>query len=407
MAVPLQSDQILRIESLGDNCEPGFVLRNLGCEAGSLFRWARATPEQLLAVLRANFAGMYELAKLTPLRDEMVTDERYGIGWHTELRSRQVAGQRSFIADEGKRRKIHLKEMRKIDYLTAKFTARAKLGGVIFVIKCNDGIATATIEELITALERLAEGAPFALLEISQSADPLKIGTVEQKRPGWLRGYVSRFAPYDHADDVDMAAWATILDHAFRLFPCPDWAARLSRLAVGEARLELGFPLDKKLDFAKPLLGDRRAGAATLHNGNSWCRRVDDMFRLHGGEPGSAGTILRWTGVYVPGTSRLSATLECPVEDSLRVEVTATVCAANGARLGAWRGSVAPSEPEEIDLHFTAPEPGPLTIEVIVHASRQLQSGERAVIDLSPPALYPATAAEPLIEEEGLVPVGA
>jgi hypothetical protein len=68
----LASAQALRIESLGDNCELGFVLRHLGVEAGSLFRWAAMKPEQLLMKLRADFDGMYEFANLSPLRPAMV-----------------------------------------------------------------------------------------------------------------------------------------------------------------------------------------------------------------------------------------------------------------------------------------------------------------------------------------------
>ena len=53
-----------RIESLGDNCELGFVLRRLGSEEGMLFRWASMQPESLLATLRADFERFYEFDDL-------------------------------------------------------------------------------------------------------------------------------------------------------------------------------------------------------------------------------------------------------------------------------------------------------------------------------------------------------
>jgi hypothetical protein len=63
----LASAQALRIESLGDNCELGFVLRHLGVEAGSLFRWAAMKHEQLLMKLRGNCPGT--LGDDNPLRN--------------------------------------------------------------------------------------------------------------------------------------------------------------------------------------------------------------------------------------------------------------------------------------------------------------------------------------------------
>jgi hypothetical protein len=408
---PFPSDQLLRIESLGDNCEPGFVLRRLGCEAGSLFRWARVTPDQLLAVLRADFDGIYEFAGLTSLYVDMVRDERYGIGWHTEMRSAVADGGRwHFIADHTERQKIYDREIRKIRYLVSKFTSHLRLGGVIFVIKCNDPIGSDTLYAILASLARIAAGAHFALLEIRTSDDPAQIGTVTQERPDLLRGYVSRFAPYARADDIDIAAWTKILDRALQLFPCPDWSARLAKLARAETQITLGFPLDQSLDFTKPILGDLRAGAATLLNGNMWCRPVNGAFRLHGGEPGQPGTILRWIGVHTPGASQLCTTLTCPVDDSLRVDVVAAVRDEDGEDLGTWRGAVTPQEPQDISLDFTPPEQRPITIELIGHASRRLRDGERAVIDIAPLVVSPVLSApkmEAMTSPKDLVSSGA
>lgn len=52
---------LVRFESLGDNCEFGFVHRRLSYEDGSLFRWARIDPWQLYAVLRSDFSGIMNL----------------------------------------------------------------------------------------------------------------------------------------------------------------------------------------------------------------------------------------------------------------------------------------------------------------------------------------------------------
>lgn len=409
----LRSEQILRIESLGDNCELGFVLRELGCEAGSLFRWARVTPELLLAVLRAGFAGIYDYAGLTPIGRDMVDDGRYGIGWHTQMRSVETDGKRRFVAEDEARRKIYLREIRKIRYLIAKFTARVKLGGIVFVIKSNDGLAETTIRALLETLTAMAEGAPFVLLEMRQSDDPAEIGTVAQRTPQWLAGYVSRHAPYDHADEVDLEAWCKVLAATFALFPCPDWSARLAQLTIAEPKLELRFPFDKTLDLSLPIYGDLRAGTAILAHGNDWCRAVNGAFRLHGAAPGEPATTLRWVGVHPSGAMQLCAALRCPIDDSVSVDVTATVRDEDGKSLGEWRGTVAPKEPEEIGLDFVPGEYRSVTVELSVRATRALAPGERAVVDVLPPVLYPAViGAAPAIrteaaQESARVPVPA
>jgi len=280
----LESDQILRIESLGDNCELGFVLRRLGCEAGSLFRWAAMKPEQLLSKLRANFEGMYEFRNLRPLEDDMVVDTQYGIGWHSEMKSALVEGSRVFLLDDAKRRRLYNIEKHKIRYLHAKFVARAQLGGVVFVVKSNEGIEPKTIDDIFEALSELAAGARFALLEVQTTKAPSLVGTVVQQRAGLLRGYVSRFLVRDDPNPPDMEAWIPVLETTLETFSCPDWSKRIVQLHVSGAKIDLAFPSGLPED-ATTTRSNPRVVTATLQHGNSWCRRVDNAFRLHGADP--------------------------------------------------------------------------------------------------------------------------
>jgi hypothetical protein len=408
----LASDQILRFESLGDNCELGFVLRNLGCEGGSLFRWTAMTPHQLLSQLRAKFEGMYEFPNLQPLRTDMVTDVAYGVGWHSSMTSKLIEGQQKFLLDESARRKIYRSESRKIRYLRAKFIARAQLGGLIFVIKSNEEIGNENIEGIFEAISDLAAGARFALLEVRASSDPTLIGTVAQRHPGMLRGYVSRFAPNTEASAVDMDAWMSTLDAALRLFPCPDWPKRIDALRVFDASINLAFPLGRSQDLTKPILGDLRAGAARLLGGNTWCRQVDDSFRLHGAQPDQPGTLLRWTGVHVPGPYRLRGGLLCPVGDSIPLNVAVIVRDDNGTVIAEWRAVVAPDEPRDVALDVAPVNHQPVNIELTVNASRVTESGQRAVVDVSPLTLDPISAAivkpdSPQAPPSALVPAQA
>lgn len=385
----LTSDQILRIESLGDNCELGFVLQKLGCEAGSLFRWAAITPEQLLSKLRANFKGMYEFQNLEPFRDEMVLDTKYGVGWHSDMKSARVGDHRAFLLDEAKRRKIYSIEKHKIRYLLNKFVARVQLGGVVFVIKSNDGIRPKTIEDLFEAISDLAAGARFALLEVQASSESSLVGTVMQRDAGLLRGYVSQFAPYDDAKPRDMDAWVSVLNAALGLSACPDWSRRFAEFRLTTTRIDLAFPFGRSQDLTKPILGDLRAGASVLLHGNTWCRQVNDSFRLHGADPGRPATLLRWTAVHAPSACELYGTLHCPVEDSIPVNVVVLVRDENDTVIGKWRSVIAPNDPDSVTLRFAPPANHPASIELAAHASRPIKSGERAVIDISPLSLNP------------------
>ncbi|UEM07938.1 hypothetical protein JL101_034310 (plasmid) [Skermanella rosea] len=394
MTSPFSPDQLLRIESLGDNCELGFFLGNLGCKAGSVFRWASMKPDQLLAKLRADFAGMYEFDNLSPLRPAMVMDSRYGIGWHTELKSEPVGGSLAFRDDEETRRRIHLKEMRKIRYLVSKFIARSRLGGVLFVVKSNGGIDPATVDGIHEQLRRLSGDAEFALLEVRSTDEAPAVGTVGWVRPGLLRGFVPRFAPYERADDVDMPAWTSILAGALELFPCPQWSDRLASFDVPSAgaAIHLEFPKVRPDGTEAPLPEPPQAGKSALLNGGRWCRSVGDVFRLHGPDPDRISAVLRWAGLRISGSHHLSGSIRCPVADSLPVELTVRTWNERRTVVRSRRFTVAPGRPLDLELDIEPGPANPLVIEVMVNASRPVGSGERAVVDVSPLSLHPAVA---------------
>ncbi len=388
----LRSDQGLRIESLGDNCELGFVLRRLGHEGGSLFRWTAIKPPQLLAMLRDGLEDFYRFDDLEPLRTSMVLDRRYGVGWHSEMRCRPEGHRMAFVHDEALRRKTHLRETRKLRYLTSKFLARVRLGGLLHVVKCNAGIDPAAIEGIHARLRDLAGDAPFALLEVRASDDPALAGTVTERAPGLLRGFVPGFAPYDAADTGDFACWTAILDRALEMVPGDDWTRRLAglRVAFADSTVQLAFPLGADHDLGRPIAADLRAGAGVLHNGGAWCRPFGGAFRLHGPAPDAAGAELHWTGVCADGPRQLGASLRCAVEDSVPVDVVVTVRDGAGATVARQSLTVGPERPEEIVTDLPAGLGRPLDIRLVANASRPLRPGERAVADLSPPALYPA-----------------
>lgn len=65
-----------RLQSLGENCEFGFVQRSLGVETSSLLRWAIAKPEDVAALLEniregQTFEQLYAYESITPYSPKM------------------------------------------------------------------------------------------------------------------------------------------------------------------------------------------------------------------------------------------------------------------------------------------------------------------------------------------------
>jgi hypothetical protein len=208
-----------RFESLGDNCEFGFALQRIGGASSSLFRWTFLSAESLLALLSADFQDFYRLENLTPAHGNMVAEARYGIGWHTDMRSEQGAGGFRFIQTDAERARTFQNELSKRLRLRDVFLARLCRGGMIYVIKSNFGIPAAILDGIERELDRLAQGAAFTLLELRVAAHGAQSGEVGREAARRLLGWVSRFAAYDRADDLAEDDYRRILPLALELAP--------------------------------------------------------------------------------------------------------------------------------------------------------------------------------------------
>lgn len=204
-------DRVEWLESLGDNCEIGFVFDRIGHKNGGLFRWTSMNPKSLLAALQARFEHLYEYENLTPSYNDMVGESRYNIFWHTEMFSHIVEGQRVFRVNEDERRAIYEQEVLKRRALVDKFLQRLTSGQAIFVIKANGGIAPELLAAIESELAAMTQRARFQLLYLRLARDGEAPGTLTKLTPRRWEGLVSFFAPYDRADQYDFASWHTIL----------------------------------------------------------------------------------------------------------------------------------------------------------------------------------------------------
>ena len=73
-------------ESIGANCEFGQVLRKVGNETLTAFRWTGIlSVEALISALDANLYGIFRFENLVPFNPDMILDQQSQIAWHSEL----------------------------------------------------------------------------------------------------------------------------------------------------------------------------------------------------------------------------------------------------------------------------------------------------------------------------------
>ena len=191
---------VSQFESIGDNCEFGFVQRKLGSESEKrLLRWAFTPVDSLIAALGAEFDGLYEFENLKPASANMVCDERYNISFHSKIRSTFNDGKWTFVTPEDERKQIHGEEFQKLSYFRDKFLTATKSGGNKYVLKTNKGVRAEQINDVNRLIKDFGDNELLVVLP-SQSNDD--VGKVVLHESGAKIGYIDRFAPYNRADDV-------------------------------------------------------------------------------------------------------------------------------------------------------------------------------------------------------------
>ncbi len=372
---------LLRLEGFGDNCEMGFVLRRIGFEAGMLFRWALVRPESLLATLRGDFAGLYEFDNLVPKNSEMVRDLHYGTAWHTQMYSSLRAGTRTFNADREHRRTIHAREEAKLAYMAEKLRAKFCHPNPVFVIKANSGIPEDTLEAIHYQIYRRATSPRFLFLEVQDNPD--RAGTVELVDRNRMRGYVPRFAGYDHADEGDDANWISVLVKALAHNAEPPPVVVPTAQAEMLTIISFPYPDNTAPDYRSPVMRDIRGGVPSLVGGNGWCRMVDeDTYRLHATGSDNEATRLQWTGVHLPSGYGVTVRAALAIEESLPLRATLRIAGSDGTASQSqhiFDGSKEQTLAVVGPVHLA----NPLTVSLSAEPLLPLKMGERAVIDVA------------------------
>ncbi len=197
-----------RFESLGENCEFGLVQRQCGAEPLGLLRFSSTPLPLLLDALAARFEGMGRpgaiKVELSPNgREYMVRDRRFGFLYHAWV----LAGA---MAPEA----IAKRESTRVPFLARKLVEDLEAAEKIFVFKGMGALPAERAYPLAAAIRRF--GANTLLLVTLADAEHAA-GTVRVEAPGFLVGYVDRFAPSEEAKDVLLDQWVAVCRRAYRL----------------------------------------------------------------------------------------------------------------------------------------------------------------------------------------------
>jgi hypothetical protein len=209
-------DLMLQFESLGQNCEFGLVQRQCKAEPLGLLRFSSTPLPQLLEALDERFEGLGapETTKVnlsTNGREYMVHDSRFGFVYHAWVSAGEMAPE-----------DVSRRELRRVPFLVRKLVEDLEAGEKTFVFK---GMGAMPEEEVFPLAMTIRRYGPNTLLLVTLSDEEHRGGTVEARAPGFLVGYVDRFAPGDNAHDLLIEQWVKVCREAYRL-----------RLAAGSAK---------------------------------------------------------------------------------------------------------------------------------------------------------------------------
>ena len=203
-------------ESLGENCEFGFLLRSHAFASGGFFRWAFTPLHSLIHILEKDFEGVYALEQLRPRFGAMVEDTRYDILFHSQLKSQQQPdGSWCFTASAEEQQAIYANEKAKVDYLVAKFRRRLVEERLILVLKAFAPPPPEQLRALQAVLRPVLRRRGSCLLVVTPAQPGQRPGGVRWCGAHLLQGTVAFMAPGESADALDYVNWNRLIMKAY------------------------------------------------------------------------------------------------------------------------------------------------------------------------------------------------
>lgn len=198
---------IKRFESLGDNCEIGFVLQEHGVAQSNLLRWTLTTIPVLTKVLESDFDGLYQFKNLEPSAPRMLLDRATGLRFHSDM-----VRDFKFVDNH---RAVYDQEIKKVRMLLNRLRERLADPNTIFIYKDNRNPSEARVSALAELVSSRGGG---KMLYITEHGT-MDIGSVEQHSPNLWYGRIDRLAEYASVNDYSRDVWAQILEAAAESIP--------------------------------------------------------------------------------------------------------------------------------------------------------------------------------------------
>ncbi len=223
-----QSDAELlcHFESLGRNCEFGFVQRLSGAEPMGLLRFAGLSFDALVLALNTRFAGITEPGNFELWVDNgeyRITARTSGFGYHTQIREGEIGENELFRI-----------EYRKTRFLIAQILEDLDSQRKIFVYQQPSAMPAPDRAALLLALAGYGAVTLLCVVEADAGHRP---GTVEKLSDVLMVGYVERLAPGGTVHQPHLPSWLDLCREAFRL-----WSADKAAAAAAAGRPPGGGP---------------------------------------------------------------------------------------------------------------------------------------------------------------------
>jgi hypothetical protein len=186
----VQREALLNVQSLGVNCEIGFIQRLVGAEPLGLFRWTFAPLDKLLPALEKGFEGLGAPGSLEihvdPRSEFIVRDTVYGFQYHSF-----VFGDKGGTAEE-----VLRNEYNRLTYLSR--TLVEELSGQEKLFAYHDA-GHSGLDDMRRVLQAINRYGNNSLLWVVRAPNESMIGTAQEIEPGLIQAYVSGFqVPVGH-----------------------------------------------------------------------------------------------------------------------------------------------------------------------------------------------------------------
>ena len=179
-----QREALLNVQSLGINCEIGFLQRLVGAEPLGLFRWTFAPLEKLLSALEKDFEGLGAPDTLEihvdPRSEFIVRDKVYGFQYH------------SFVFEDkgGTLEEVQRNEYNRLTYLSRTLVEELRAEEKIFAYHDAGESGVDQIRRVVRAINLYGRN---TLVWIVPAPSESLIGTAREIEPGMIQAYVSGF----------------------------------------------------------------------------------------------------------------------------------------------------------------------------------------------------------------------